>query len=324
MEIGKLPNELLESLVLNSIKNKRKDVITRGAVGEDCAVVDFGKYACVLSTDPITGAAKNIGKLAIHISANDIASNGAEPIGILLTILAPPDTKEEEIKEIMKDATDVANELNIEIIGGHTEITSAVNRIVINSTAIGKQLKEKVLDARKVKEGYKVILTKKIAIEGTSIIAHDLEERLKKDIDDELINEAKTLIEDISVVKEGMIAGEIGVDYMHDITEGGLFGAIHEASSAINKGIRIYKDKIKLEKSTEVICDKLNIDPYRLIASGSLIIITEDKNADLLLDKFKKESIEANIIGEVINSGVFMDQEKINPPESDELYKVVK
>ncbi|MGO1370140.1 AIR synthase family protein [Senegalia sp. (in: firmicutes)] len=324
MEIGKLPNELLESLVLNSIKNKRKDVITRGAVGEDCAVVDFGKYACVLSTDPITGAAKNIGKLAIHISANDIASNGAEPIGILLTILAPPDTKEEEIKEIMKDATDVANELNIEIIGGHTEITSAVNRIVINSTAIGKQLKEKVLDASKVKEGYKVILTKKIAIEGTSIIAHDLEERLKKDIDDELINEAKTLIEDISVVKEGMIAGEIGVDYMHDITEGGLFGAIHEASSAINKGIRIYKDKIKLEKSTEVICDKLNIDPYRLIASGSLIIITEDKNADLLLDKFKKESIEANIIGEVINSGVFMDQEKINPPESDELYKVVK
>ncbi|MGO1478908.1 AIR synthase family protein [Senegalia sp. (in: firmicutes)] len=324
MEIGKLPNELLESLVLNSIKNKRKDVITRGAVGEDCAVVDFGKYACVLSTDPITGAAKNIGKLAIHISANDIASNGAEPIGILLTILAPPDTKEEEIKEIMKDATDVANELNIEIIGGHTEITSAVNKVVINSTAIGKQLKEKVLDARKVKEGYKVILTKKIAIEGTSIIAHDLEERLKKDIDDELINEAKTLIEDISVVKEGMIAGEIGVDYMHDITEGGLFGAIHEASSAINKGIRIYKDKIKLEKSTEVICDKLNIDPYRLIASGSLIIITEDKNADLLLDKFKKESIEANIIGEVINSGVFMDQEKINPPESDELYKVVK
>ncbi|MGO1371718.1 MAG: AIR synthase family protein [Senegalia sp. (in: firmicutes)] len=324
MEIGKLPNELLESLVLNSIKNKRKDVITRGAVGEDCAVVDFGKYACVLSTDPITGAAKNIGKLAIHISANDIASNGAEPIGILLTILAPPDTKEEEIKEIMKDATDVANELNIEIIGGHTEITSAVNKVVINSTAIGKQLKEKVLDASKVKEGYKVILTKKIAIEGTSIIAHDLEERLKKDIDDELINEAKTLIEDISVVKEGMIAGEIGVDYMHDITEGGLFGAIHEASSAINKGIRIYKDKIKLEKSTEVICDKLNIDPYRLIASGSLIIITEDKNADLLLDKFKKESIEANIIGEVINSGVFMDQEKINPPESDELYKVVK
>lgn len=324
MEIGKLPNELLESLVLNLIKNKRKDVITRGAVGEDCAVVDFGKYACVLSTDPITGAAKNIGKLAIHISANDIASNGAEPIGILLTILAPPNTKEEEIKEIMKDATDVANELNIEIIGGHTEITSAVNRIVINSTAIGKQLKEKVLDASKVKEGYKVILTKKIAIEGTSIIAHDLEERLKKDIDDELINEAKALIEDISVVKEGMIAGEIGVDYMHDITEGGLFGAIHEASSAINKGIRIYKDEIKLEKSTEVICDKLNIDPYRLIASGSLIIITEDKNADLLLDKFKKESIEANIIGEVINSGVFMDQEKINPPESDELYKVVK
>lgn len=323
MEIGKLPNELLESLVLNLLKNKRKDVITRGAVGEDCAVIDFDKYVCVLSTDPITGAAKNIGKLAIHISANDIASNGAEPIGILLSILAPPHTTKEQIEEIMIDASNTAKELNIEIIGGHTEITNAVNKIVINSTAVGKQLKEKVLKVENIEEGYKVILTKKIAIEGTSIIANDLEERLKKDIDDDLIKEAKDLIENISVVKEGMIAGELGVEYMHDITEGGLFGAIYEASQAIGKGIKIYKDNIKLENSTKIICDKLNIDPYRLIASGSLIIITESKNANKLLNNFEKENIEANIIGEVAGDGVFIDNKKIDPPESDELYKII-
>lgn len=324
MEIGKLPNELLESLVLNLLKNKRKDVITRGAVGEDCAVIDFDKYACVLSTDPITGASKNIGKLAIHISANDVASNGAEPIGILLTILAPPDTTKEQIEEIMIDASNTAKELNMEIIGGHTEITNSVNRIVINSTAIGKQLKEKVLNARNIEKGYKVILTKKLAIEGTSIIAEDLEDILKKDIDDNLIKEAKNLIDNISVVKEGMIAGELGVEYMHDITEGGLFGAIYEASQAIHKGIKIYKNKIKLEKSTKIICEKLNIDPYRLIASGSLIIITEVENATKLLNNFEEENIEANIIGEVIDDGVFIDNEKIDPPESDELYKVIE
>lgn len=324
MKIGKLPNELLENLVFKLLENKRTDIITRGAVGEDSAVIDFDKYACVVSTDPITGASKNIGKLAIHISANDVASNGAEPVGILLTILAPPNTTKQEIENIMIDASNTAKELNIDIIGGHTEITNAVNKIVINSTAIGKQLKEKTLDSKKVERGYKVILTKKIAIEGTSIIAEDIEEKLKNSIDDNLIQEAKNLMKNISVVKEGMIAGNIGVEYMHDITEGGLFGAIYEASQAIDKGIRIYKDQIKLEKSTEIICNELDIDPYRLIASGSLIIITDDEKAENILKKFKEAQIESSIIGEVIDDGVFLDNERIDPPESDELYKVIE
>lgn len=324
MKIGKLPNELLENLVFKLLENKRTDIITRGAVGEDSAVIDFDKYACVVSTDPITGASKNIGKLAIHISANDVASNGAEPVGILLTILAPPNTTKQEIENIMIDASNTAKELNIDIIGGHTEITNAVNKIVINSTAIGKQLKEKTLDSKKVEKGYKVILTKKIAIEGTSIIAEDIEDKLRNNIDDNLIQEAKKLMKNISVVKEGMIAGNIGVEYMHDITEGGLFGAIYEASQAIDKGIRIHKDQIKLEKSTEIICNELDIDPYRLIASGSLIIITDDEKAENILKKFKEAQIESSIIGEVIDDGVFLDNERIDPPESDELYKVIE
>ncbi|NBI07225.1 AIR synthase family protein [Senegalia massiliensis] len=324
MKIGKLPNELLENLVFKLLENKRTDIITRGAVGEDSAVIDFDKYACVVSTDPITGASKNIGKLAIHISANDVASNGAEPVGILLTILAPPNTTKQEIENIMIDASNTAKELNIDIIGGHTEITNAVNKIVINSTAIGKQLKEKTLDSKKVERGYKVILTKKIAIEGTSIIAEDIEDKLRNNIDDNLIQEAKNLMKNISVVKEGMIAGNIGVEYMHDITEGGLFGAIYEASQAIDKGIRIYKDQIKLEKSTEIICNELDIDPYRLIASGSLIIITDNEKAENILKKFKEAQIESSIIGEVIDDGVFLDNERIDPPESDELYKVIE
>ncbi len=58
-----------------------------------------------MSTDPITGATKGIGKLAIYISCNDVASSGgAEPIGALLTILAPPNTTKEDIEIIMKEA----------------------------------------------------------------------------------------------------------------------------------------------------------------------------------------------------------------------------
>ena len=57
-------------------------MVTGSGIGEDCAIVNFGEDKCVLSTDPITGSASNIGKLAVNINCNDIASAGVEPLGI--------------------------------------------------------------------------------------------------------------------------------------------------------------------------------------------------------------------------------------------------
>ncbi len=92
MEIGKVPNDILKEIILNKIRCCRDEVLIRPKIGEDCAAVDFGEYACVMSTDPITGAVNEVGRLAVHISCNDVASCGVEPIGLLATILAPPGT----------------------------------------------------------------------------------------------------------------------------------------------------------------------------------------------------------------------------------------
>ena len=138
LEIGKLDSKLLEKIVFENIKFKRKEVLKRSGIGEDCAVIDFGEYDCVMSTDPITAAVDQIGRLAIHISCNDIASNGIEPLGVMLAVMLPVGTTEEDIEEMMKQAGDAASELGVEIIGGHTEITPAVRQPVIVSTAIGR------------------------------------------------------------------------------------------------------------------------------------------------------------------------------------------
>ena len=97
MEIGKLPNDLLEEIVFKNIKNKRKEVLIGAAIGQDNAIIDFGDEICAISTDPITGTTNRIGKLAVYISCNDVSSSGAEPIGVLLTIMAPPDTTVQDI-----------------------------------------------------------------------------------------------------------------------------------------------------------------------------------------------------------------------------------
>ena len=82
LKVGKLDNALLSKAVINRIKCKRPEVLVHAGVGEDCAAIDFGEYECVMSTDPITASVNDIGRLCIHISANDIASNGIEPINV--------------------------------------------------------------------------------------------------------------------------------------------------------------------------------------------------------------------------------------------------
>ena len=328
MEIGKLPNDVLEKIVFNNIKNKREEILVGSGIGEDNAIIDFGEEVCVMSTDPITGATQDIGKLAIHISCNDVASSGAEPIGALLTVLVPPSTTEEDLKHIMSDAGEASRELNIEIMGGHTEITDAVNRVVISTTVIGKQKKENMIDLSKVSVGDKVLITKYAAIEGTSILAKELEDKLKDKLDNDKIIEAQNMGSLISVVKEGAILGEIGVNYMHDITEGGILGAVWEGAVAVNKGIKIYENLIPMKDVTRELTTILDIDPYRLISSGSMLVIVKGDKIPEIEDRLSMENINIAVIGEIIDKGVYMDKngtiEKILPPTSDELYKALQ
>lgn len=327
MEIGKLPNDVLKKIVFGNISNKRKDILVGAGIGEDNAIIDFGDEVCIMSTDPITGATKDIGSLAIYISCNDVASSGAHPIGALLTILAPPGTTEEDIKLVMREAGKASEELDIEIMGGHTEITDAVTRMVISITVVGKQLKKNMIDPKTTEVGDKVLISKYAGIEGTSIIAKELEDYLVKEMDKESIKEAQDMGELVSVIKEGIISGEVGVKYMHDITEGGVLGAIWEGAKAINKGMKIYKDLIPMKEVTKKISSILEIDPYRLISSGSMLIVADEEKVKIIKDRLAKEDIEITVIGEVIEKDILIEEDgeimEIEAPASDELYRAL-
>lgn len=327
MEIGKVSNEILENIVFANIKNKREEVLVSAAIGEDNGIIDFGEYVCVVSTDPVTGATKELGRLAIHISCNDISTSGGQPLAVLLTILCPPGTSEESLEIIMEDAAKAAAEINVEIMGGHTEVTDSVNRTIISATVIGKLLKSQMLDHDSIEVGDKVVLSKYIGIEGTSIIANELEERLKKDLGDEQLQEAKEMSKELSVVKEGITAGKFNAKYMHDITEGGVYGAIWEASKAIDKGILVNKEDIPVKDITLDISRVLDIDPYRLISSGSMLMVISEDNYYNLKEKLEEDDIQLTIIGEIVEEGIFVKEanevKEIAAPESDELYKAL-
>lgn len=183
----------------------------------------------------------------------------------------------------MHEIDEEAAKIGVEIIGGHTEVTSAVNKMVISVTVIGKNKKGKSIKTAGAEVGDDIIVTKTIGIEGTYILINDYEERVKKILSKEEIKFGKTLIDKISVLEEGKIGGEFGVNSMHDITEGGLLGGLFEVAMASDKGFKILKDKIPMLDITKKVCEEFQIDPLRLISSGSMIITT--KNGEELIKK---------------------------------------
>lgn len=322
MKEGKLPSELLRELVFNNIKVKNENVILRPEIGEDCTAIEYGDYACVLSTDPITGAQKGIGALAVHISCNDVASSGVKPLALLMTIMAPTDTNEEDIRVLMQEAGEAAAQLNVEIAGGHTEITSAVNKIIVSTTAIGKIPKHKLVRTSGAKVGDDVVMTKYAGLEGTAILAKDREEELIGKLTPKQLENAKALSSEISVVKEGVLAGELGVHSMHDVTEGGILGAAWEIAESSNTGIEINLDKIPVLEETKLICKYYKIDPYRLISSGSMIMTCD--NGVSFAEHFKAMGIPAAVIGKITAKGRSIIQNgistELDPPGPDELF----
>jgi len=331
LKAGKLDTELLENIVFKHIHHKRPEVLVRPGVGEDCATLDFGQYECVMSTDPITAAISEIGRLAIHITCNDIASNGVEPLGIMLAVMLPLGTTAEEIERIMMQAAEVSEKLGVEIIGGHTEITPAVNRPVIVSTAVGRTLAGGSQRAQNMRPGDLILMTKQTGLEGAGIIASDFEEELSGVLTEEEIQEAKGYLKEVSVLKEGVAAGKVGTAGMHDITEGGVLGAVWELSEIANAGLLINEDSIPVTPVTRKLCAHFGIDCLRLISSGSMMIIAHPEKKDAVMEAVREAGVPVACIGTVTEpeAGRFLvraDGTKavIAPPESDELYKVVK
>lgn len=324
MKNGKLPNNILKKYVIAGSDRINDNIVVGPQVGEDCSIIRLRDKYCVLTTDPITAADADSGRIGVNICCNDVASAGVRPFGILVTILAPSGTEAEKIRDVMNDIRRTCSELSIDILGGHTEITDGVNRMILSITAIG--MGDSFVRTGGAQAGDDVVVTGYAGLEGTAIIARDYFNRLKGLVDDEVLLKGQKMLKDISVVKAGLIAAKYGAHSMHDATEGGILGAIWEVAETSGKGVYIYKERIPIAKETIAICNAAGADPYRLISSGCMIITLSDGEG--LCRKLEEEGINAAVVGKITEGSKIMkdgDSElEIAAPEADEIYSIIE
>ncbi|MBU7031268.1 MAG: AIR synthase family protein [Theionarchaea archaeon] len=306
--------EKLKALVLPYLGASNEKVLVPPRLGEDAAVIDLGFSKLVAASDPITGAIDHIGMYAVNINANDVACTGAPPEYFLSVLLLSRDMSDNQVEKIAADISYEAKKLSISIIGGHTESLAITNPIVVG-TMLG--LTERVVTTSGATLGDDIILTKGAAIEGTSILATDFFDHLHQKIDTATLNRAQKFLDDISIVKEAMIARAYATA-MHDPTEGGIAGALHELADASHTGFWVEPEKIPIMEETQKICAVLNIDPLKLISSGSLLITVNSSQSRILLDQLRGSGIIAEKIGKIT------EDRNLDPVKQDELWRLIE
>jgi hydrogenase maturation factor len=299
--LGKISPEVLERTVFRHLGSQRNDVILGPSRGEDAAIIQIGKCLIALKCDPISGAIDRIGWLAVNIASNDIATMGVKPNWILSCIMLPAGSGEEVLDDICRKMDEAAKKLDISIIGGHSEITPGLDHPLVITFSAGVVKGDHYVKSGGAESGDKIILTKGTGIEGTAILASDRSKILEKKIGRIFVSRAKEYFDKISVVKEALIAFDFGgVSAMHDPTEGGVAGGLHELCDASGKGFKIYEEKIIVGKETLDICRLFEIDHMNLISSGSLLITTKSAKANGIVKILQLNEIKAAIIGEIV------------------------
>ncbi len=306
LPVGKLPAALLERLI-RQYRSRDKRVVVGPAIGEDATVIDFGKTCLVAKTDPITFVGKDCGWYAVNINANDIATMGAIPRWFLATILLPEGKSGKRyVKGIFANIHSACKELGISLCGGHTEITSRLDRTIIVGQMLGEVKKDKLVLSSGARAGDNILMTKGIAIEGISIIAREMENYLKKrKYTPGTLKRLRDFVKNpgISVLKEALLANSLpGVNAMHDPTEGGISTGLYELAKASNVGLEIDEEEILIFPECLDLCEEMGLSPLGLIASGCLIIAISPRSTDAVKKLLIENHIQCSLIGKAVRT----------------------
>lgn len=331
LPVGKLPVDLLTKL-LDRAPGQDPHLLLGPGVGLDCAIIEAGETLFALKSDPITFATEEIGWYAVQVNANDIATTGAIPRWLLVTLLLPEHgTTPELVESIAEGLYDACQDIGVAVVGGHTEITYGLDRPIMVGTMIGEVSRANLVTPRGAQPGDRLLLTKGVPIEATAILAREFPDKLRMEagrygskgekksahfhessaqqnlagLSDTELEQAQAFLYDpgISVLREARIATRTGrVHAMHDPTEGGLYSALWELAQACGRSLCVDVSAVPIPALSTRVCHLLGLDPLAAIASGALLLAVPAGEANKICAAIQAGGILCTEIGHVVEA----------------------
>lgn len=323
MKTGKLPEPVLERSVLRPLLGVSRPAEERMGVGLDGArFCQLKDETLVLTTQTSVGEPSPVWNV-IQRAVNNLAAKRAVPAGVLVSLLVPEETDEEQLRKLMQEIARVCEKLQLTVLGGHTEVSRQVQCAVLTVTGVGLQSAE-LLSEHTAAAGDDLVVTKWIGLSGTALAAEYKENSLRERYPQALIDEAKGFSSLLSVLPEAQIAAKEATA-MHDASRSGIFGALWELAKEAGLGLTVDLKKLPLRQETVEVCDCLELNPYQIDAGGSLVIAT--RRGAAVVQALAAAGIEAVVVGHlqeghdrvITNEG---ELRYLEPPRTEEMQKL--
>jgi len=332
--IGKINDDFFRKAVLPATGALSPQVVVGPQMGVDAGIVKVGDMYMAIAEDPIfpgpTMTPEDFGWITVHIGASDVAVMGIAPRFMTYSLLMPPETPEDYITRLVNSISEVARELGIAIVGGHTGFYSSVTIPTIGGITVWG-LGESYITPAQARVGDAVIITKGAAIEAAALLGSELGDSLRAaGVAAELVERAAGRIKEMTVVVDARLAMSCsGVHAMHDATEGGLARGLWEVAEASGVGLAIERARVMLPPDIEAVCRHFGLNPYEIISEGTLVLTAEQQAVDELLHTYTEAGIPAAVIGTVVpkDEGRYWiepdgQRQALVPPPVDHFWKV--
>ena len=306
-EIGEF--ELISKLTKNVKLYNNSTVF---GVGDDSAVLDFGKRNVLVSSDMLVEGVhfdlsymplKHLGYKAIISNLSDIYSMNSQCSQVLVNLGVSNRFNLEAIEEVYFGINSACKNYGVDLVGGDT--TSSNKGLIISVTAIGSKDSKSIVKRNGAKVNDLLVVSGDLggAFLGLKILEREKEvfkvnpnnqpdlTNYKYVIQRQLRPEARKDVIDF------LSSSKIIPTSMIDISDG-LSSEILHISKTSNVGINLYENKIPMSDEMKLVCDEFNLNPTTIALSGG-----EDYELLFTIDQSSYDKIKNNpdltIIGHV-------------------------
>lgn len=325
MEQGTLGELYLTRSVTKHIRKNNKAVMVGAGVGKDYSVIKTGQDLMVISE----GVAETP-YIAWVKAINNFACSCGDIAGVRVSYILPDFVDEAKLKEYAAEFNALADAYGIQIIGGNTRVSSAYLRSSFFVEAIGTVSSDDALTL-KAKPDYDIVMVGYTGVLGTNLIVDEKGDQLKERFAPSYLEGSRFSEEDYAILsvidKLKICAKDAEVVYIHDVSYGGVYGALWQLGVAMNLGVQVRHKNIPVKQETVEICNYFDINPYMLDGSGACLVVA--RHGKQLVDTLRQSGIVAEVLGKLTENKdrvvLINDDEKrfLAPVKGDEIYKVI-
>ncbi|MFB6155782.1 MAG: AIR synthase family protein [Haloferacaceae archaeon] len=326
-DLGKVDREFFAEYVRPRLGADRSDVRLGPTHGVDFGVVDVDGTALVVATDPVSILPalgfERAGRFALDIVLADVAVSGIPPSHLAISFSLPPEMTDAEFAAVWSAIDEEATDLGTSVVTGHTARYSGVSYPWVGgATAMAVGDHGDVVRPDAARPGDDLLLTKGPAVESVGLLTTLFPDAVSLPAD--TLATAQERLDEASAVRDALTAAAAGpVTAMHDVTEGGVYGALNELAASAGVRVEVDREAVPIRPGVLEACEALGFDPWTATSSGSLLVAVDPSGTDDVLAALDDRGTPAARVGRVSDgAGVYVDGDLVEPPEQDSSWAV--